>query len=131
MASETPLAVPTSPEILSQLECPVCCESFIGQKIYVCSNGHSVCKSCLPKLTKCPTCSGPLSKIRAYRLEKLADTVLVFCKYRGRGCARLITGSELKNMRLIAIGGTKFGISYMISPFQLIDLKDVHLIGLN
>jgi hypothetical protein len=96
MASKSPEAVPISPEILSQLECPVCYESFIGQKIYVCSTGHSVCESCLPKLTKCPTCNGPLSKIRAYGLEKLADTVLVFCKNRRLGCARLITGSELK-----------------------------------
>ena len=43
------------------LECPICLDMpKVGQKIFQCRNGHTLCESCSERVTYCPTCRHPL-----------------------------------------------------------------------
>ncbi|KAK7243374.1 hypothetical protein RIF29_38168 [Crotalaria pallida] len=68
------------------LKCPVCLNAMYSP-IYQCSNGHTVCSSCKPRIhDRCPTCRHELGNIRCLALEKLAASLIVPCKYQGFGC---------------------------------------------
>lgn len=56
-----------------QLTCPVCCEFFEG-RIFQCSQGHSICETCMNKIgqpyqRECPQCRGAFVGTRNYCLE--------------------------------------------------------------
>lgn len=59
------------------LECPVCMEVFEGH-IYQCTQGHSLCSTCLNKLPNrlCPTCrTNKIGQTRNLALEHLLEKV--------------------------------------------------------
>ncbi|XP_055249474.1 E3 ubiquitin-protein ligase SIAH1-like [Moschus berezovskii] len=72
-------------DLASLFECPVCF-NYVLPPILQCQNGHLVCSDCRPKLTRCPTCRGPLTSIRNLAMEKVANSVLFPCKYASAGC---------------------------------------------
>lgn len=61
-----------------ELECPVCMEEMLPPVlVYGCSlSGHPVCGSCLPGLTSCPTCRGPMGSTRAIGLEAVVKNLV-------------------------------------------------------
>lgn len=86
--------------LLSQLECPVCKETF-DKPIFTCTNGHLVCGTCKVKLDNpnaCPTCR-EIGLYRNTNLEKICETVfdrqpIIKCKYTD--CEELITYGNVK-----------------------------------
>ena len=53
------------------LECPVCSEPIKSTPIHQCTNGHIVCKSCIPKLENCPICRNDSSMARNLVFEQI------------------------------------------------------------
>ncbi|XP_004690122.1 PREDICTED: E3 ubiquitin-protein ligase Siah1-like [Condylura cristata] len=115
-SSSTPPARPTSPprsstaspprrmstlsstmasnsDLASIFECPVCFD-YALPPILQCQSGHLVCHDCRPKLTRCPTCRGPLGTIRNLAMEKVANSVLFPCKYNPFGCEYVLPHQE-------------------------------------
>ncbi|XP_039089859.1 E3 ubiquitin-protein ligase SIAH1-like [Hyaena hyaena] len=82
-----------SNDVKSLFECQECC-GFVLPPIPQCENGHLVCRSCRPKLTRCPICKGQLGSIRNLALEKVADTMLFPCKYTSCGCEKTLRHTE-------------------------------------
>lgn len=52
---------PTSAEILSAFECPVCLDCMVPPYLQ-CQSGHLLCGNCRPKVSCCPSCRGPVRK---------------------------------------------------------------------
>ncbi|XP_037368605.1 E3 ubiquitin-protein ligase SIAH1A-like [Talpa occidentalis] len=75
----------TNNDLASLFECPVCFD-YALPPILQCQSGHLVCHDCRPKLSRCPTCRGPLGSIRNLAMEKVANSVLFPCKYSPFGC---------------------------------------------
>lgn len=68
------------------LECPVCLNAMYPP-IYQCSNGHTLCSCCKPRVhNRCPTCRHELGNIRCLALEKVAASLELPCKYQSFGC---------------------------------------------
>ncbi|KAK8776205.1 hypothetical protein V5799_030451 [Amblyomma americanum] len=67
------------------LDCPVCSE-LVRPPIHQCPNGHLLCSSCREKVDDCPTCREPMGNIRNLKLEKLAEKMSFWCKYKDSGC---------------------------------------------
>nr|CAD7451848.1 unnamed protein product [Timema tahoe] len=76
-------------EIASHFECPVCFD-YVQAPIVQCKNGHLVCSNCRPKTKRCPTCRGPLGKIRNLSMENLSCFISFPCKFVVRGCKALL-----------------------------------------
>ncbi|KAH9618200.1 hypothetical protein KSS87_001612 [Heliosperma pusillum] len=69
------------------LECPVCLTAMYPP-IHQCSNGHTICASCKPRVhNRCPTCRHELGNIRCLALEKVAASLDFPCKYQNFGCS--------------------------------------------
>ncbi|KAI1725969.1 seven in absentia protein family domain-containing protein [Ditylenchus destructor] len=81
------LAGPTTTELLSAFECPVCLEHMLPPYLQ-CPSGHLVCGNCRPKVTCCPTCRGAVPSIRNLGMEKIANTMLFPCKFSHSGCTQ-------------------------------------------
>ncbi|KAJ8957860.1 hypothetical protein NQ318_001856 [Aromia moschata] len=67
-------------------ECPVC-EGYLVGQVYVCPTGHSLCRSCKPKLMKCPLCEVKIGDSRNFTLEAIGETAVVACRHARRGCS--------------------------------------------
>ncbi|CAK6448216.1 unnamed protein product [Pipistrellus nathusii] len=80
-------------DLASLFECPVCFDYALPPALQ-CASGHLVCSSCRPKLTRCPTCRGPLGSIRNPAMEKVASSVLFPCKHVGSGCERALSPTQ-------------------------------------
>jgi hypothetical protein len=70
----------------SALECPICLETMLPP-ILQCPAGHSICRVCRTKVSKCPTCRAHLGGIRNLSLEKLVTDqhLTLACTYESRG----------------------------------------------
>lgn len=67
-------------KIRNELECPVCTEYMIGE-IYLCINGHSICKNCVERVQpNCPICRGLIADRRNFTLENIASALTYPCK---------------------------------------------------
>jgi len=73
--------------LASMLECPICYFCFT-EKVFVCSNGHSICSSCYSKLKtkKCPSCRFNLNGARNQALEAVLAHTSLPCRYAEYGC---------------------------------------------
>ncbi|CAD6203660.1 unnamed protein product [Miscanthus lutarioriparius] len=79
--------VVVSSSVRELLECPVCL-SAMYPPIHQCSNGHTLCSGCKPRVhNRCPTCRHELGNIRCLALEKVAASLEVPCKYQSFGCS--------------------------------------------
>ncbi|KAG6787722.1 hypothetical protein POTOM_003766 [Populus tomentosa] len=68
------------------LECPVCLNAMYPP-IHQCSNGHTLCSSCKPRVhDRCPICRHELGNIRCLALEKVAASLELPCIYQSFGC---------------------------------------------
>lgn len=47
-----------SDEVPEQLKCPVCFE-IPEKEIFLCKNGHTICKQCCANIPHCPQCRVP------------------------------------------------------------------------
>jgi len=79
--------VVVSSSVRDLLECPVCL-SAMYPPIHQCSNGHTLCSGCKPRVhNRCPTCRHELGNIRCLALEKVAASLELPCKYQSFGCS--------------------------------------------
>ncbi|XP_006650093.1 E3 ubiquitin-protein ligase DIS1 [Oryza brachyantha] len=79
--------VVVSSSVRELLECPVCL-SAMYPPIHQCSNGHTLCSGCKPRVhNRCPTCRHELGNIRCLALEKVAASLELPCKYQNFGCS--------------------------------------------
>jgi Seven in absentia protein family. len=63
--------------------------------ITMCTNGHSICPNCKPRLKRCPTCRGNLTDMRNRLTENISETSLYPCRYQDLGCAcKLVLGTQ-------------------------------------
>ncbi|KAF3636177.1 E3 ubiquitin-protein ligase SINAT2 [Capsicum annuum] len=82
--------VTVSSSVRELLECPVCLNAMYPP-IHQCSNGHTLCSSCKPRVhNRCPTCRHELGNIRCLALEKVAASLELPCKYQSFGCIGII-----------------------------------------
>ena len=51
-------------DLVNLFECPVCFD-YALPPILQCQSGHIVCSQCRQQLSSCPTCRGPLGKMKA------------------------------------------------------------------
>uniref|UniRef100_A0A7S2U5H3 RING-type E3 ubiquitin transferase n=1 Tax=Lotharella oceanica TaxID=641309 RepID=A0A7S2U5H3_9EUKA len=82
-------------KIKNLLECPVCYGTDI--EYYQCENGHTVCKNCHKKVSKCPTCRVKMTGTRALTLNSLAEALAEPCKYAHNGCAERFAPGKLRH----------------------------------
>lgn len=83
-------------ELIKIIECPVCME-VPYPPIYQCVKGHSICKSCMPKLNKCPICKSCLSSAcRNFMVEEIVRASKHFCPYKNDGCKVEKTGELME-----------------------------------
>ena len=78
-------------ELESFLECPVCQEIPEKMKIFLCTDGHSICEQCKAKVKQqCPVCRGRYDKPprRNREREHLIDSKITEheCKNVEQGC---------------------------------------------
>ncbi|GMI88006.1 seven in absentia of Arabidopsis 2 [Hibiscus trionum] len=68
------------------LECRVCL-NVMYPPIHQCSNGHTLCYGCKPRVhNQCTTCRHELGNIRCLALEKVAASFELLCKYQSYRC---------------------------------------------
>ena len=78
--SETDITrVKSLEDIREDLECPVCLKTPRTTPIYQCEQGHIHCKTCHPRLQKCPVCRGPIGNTRNLVAEKIISKLPVQC----------------------------------------------------
>ncbi|KAJ9540910.1 hypothetical protein OSB04_027416 [Centaurea solstitialis] len=64
----------------SLLDCPACHKLLLAP-IYQCENGHTTCSTCCTKAINVCLCrTSPIGFIRNVAMEKLADSILIYCK---------------------------------------------------
>ncbi|XP_077242469.1 E3 ubiquitin-protein ligase DIS1-like [Tasmannia lanceolata] len=74
------------------MECPICLDAM-SPPIYQCSNGHTLCSGCKPRVrNQCPTCMLELGTIRCLALEKVMASLTLPCKYQSFGCIGIRPG---------------------------------------
>ena len=72
--------------------CPICF-CYFGEKIFQCSNGHSICENCKISLnvkgSSCPTCLvyPPDFSMRNRTLEAISVSVKLPCDYKKNSCS--------------------------------------------
>jgi len=84
----------SQPQILRIIECPVCKEVPFPP-IYQCTTGHSICKSCKPKLKECPLCKSQFSDARNKWVEDMLSASTYSCAYKDDGCQLEAVGELL------------------------------------
>lgn len=73
------------------LVCAVFNSSLSLLPLLQCSNGHTLCSGCKPRVhNRCPTCRHELGNIRCLALEKVAASLELPCKYQSFGCIGII-----------------------------------------
>ena len=75
-----------SDEVRQVLECPVCLETPRKPPLFICPNGHGLCKMCKPQVSHCPVCRAKMGNTRNLALEALMDKLTKHCKYQPNGC---------------------------------------------
>lgn len=81
---------------LSELECPVCYE-YMLPPIYQCATGHSICKTCKPKVNNiCPTCKNSIGITQNFVLEKMTQLITYPCKHHKLGCQVAFKATEIE-----------------------------------
>lgn len=60
--------------VLKEITCPVCNEYSVNP-IYMCKNGHNICKECSVKVYSCPVCRTGSIRNRNLGLEHVATKV--------------------------------------------------------
>jgi len=81
-------------KIRELLECPVCFSVPSAPPVYRCQNGHTVCKSCKPRIQNCPVCRVSLLYIGNEQLTRnrcmVSEKIMAFlpkqCKFYRNGC---------------------------------------------
>jgi len=81
-------------KIRELLECPVCFSMPSSPPVYRCQNGHTVCKSCKPRIQNCPVCrvsllyigNESLPRNRCMISEKIMGFLPKQCKFYRNGC---------------------------------------------
>jgi E3 ubiquitin-protein ligase SIAH1 len=91
--------------LLGELECQLCLE-YMLPPIYVCVNGHNICKSCKPEIKCCPTCKQMFAPMRCVSLEKLSAQVDFPCTNRNSGCKKTMRGDSLNEHQTVCTYGT-------------------------
>ena len=67
----------------ADLQCNVCLTIPDNSPIYQCANGHLLCKTCHPKLERCPCCRKSLSGIRSLHAETTVRKIPTKCTFEG------------------------------------------------
>jgi hypothetical protein len=75
---------PPSDALASLLECPICFDSMLSQRIHQCRNGHIICDQCRPKVLNkcCPSCKLPIGDADVSRnllIEQLIEQTIIKC----------------------------------------------------
>ena len=60
------------------LECPVCMKPIKLAPIHQCTNGHVVCKDCIPKCNNCPICRNNSAISRNLIFEQIVEKFSAF-----------------------------------------------------
>ena len=76
-------------DVLKSLECSVCFHLMVPP-ITMCSNGHSICHICKPRLDHCPTCRGNLIDVRNKIVEDMSKSFVHPCRYQASGCSPVL-----------------------------------------
>ena len=66
-------------EMKNRVECPVCLEVPRKGPVFICSNGHLVCKKC--KRESCPTCRVRMGDNKSLLAIAVIENILHECKY--------------------------------------------------
>ena len=66
-------------KIKENLECPVCLEIPRSGPVFVCPNGHFVCKKC--KTGSCPTCRGEMGNGKSLLAITVIENIDHKCKF--------------------------------------------------
>eukprot|EP00092_Neocalanus_flemingeri_P021551 GFUD01023373.1.p1 GENE.GFUD01023373.1~~GFUD01023373.1.p1 ORF type:complete len:484 (-),score=134.16 GFUD01023373.1:223-1674(-) len=66
-------------QLKEQVECPVCMEIPRGGPVYVCPNGHFVCKKC--KTGSCPTCRVGMGTGKSLLAVTVVENIEHSCKF--------------------------------------------------
>lgn len=68
----------------SKLECPIC-YNYSFEPIYLCPNGHVICKDCKFNLTKCPSCRAVIGDSRKFAVENIEEIFGISCQNTTNG----------------------------------------------
>jgi hypothetical protein len=79
------------------LECPVCLTWPVKGPIKGCKNGHHICSTCEPNVTKCPICLEKIELQLQLQLEKIREFTPFPCKFALEGCK---TEMMLKDLQI-------------------------------
>ncbi|GAB2288892.1 hypothetical protein Dimus_023198 [Dionaea muscipula] len=83
----------SDPDVLS---CPICFDP-LTLPVFQCVNGHVACSSCCPKLeNKCPSCRNKIGRNRCRAIEKVIDSVKIYCRYSDYGCKDLVSYGRIR-----------------------------------
>ncbi len=74
-------------------KCPVCFQIPRGKIFNICVNGHYLCEACSTKVTTCPECRSPGTKVRNLLAERLLDAIKFPCSWSG--CDETMNRGEL------------------------------------
>ena len=75
------------------LQCNVCFTIPENSPIYQCANGHLLCKTCRPKLERCPCCRKSLTDIRCLHAETTVRKIPTKCTFEG--CVVILPREDL------------------------------------
>ncbi|GAB2288894.1 hypothetical protein Dimus_023200 [Dionaea muscipula] len=77
------------------LDCPIC-SHHLTVPVFQCVNGHIACSSCCVKLeNKCPSCHNKIGRNRCRAIEKVIDSVKIYCRYADYGCKDLVSYGKI------------------------------------
>merc|ERR1740137_130425 len=63
------------------VECPVCLEIPRKGPVFVCPNGHFVCKRCKAEAKSCPTCRDPMGDGKSLLAVSVIEIIDHKCKF--------------------------------------------------
>jgi len=78
--------IQTSEDMREDLECPVCLKIPRNTPIYQCDKGHIHCKTCHPRLNRCPICRSSIGDTRSLMAEKIISRLPTKCNFEDYGC---------------------------------------------
>ncbi|KAG9448979.1 hypothetical protein H6P81_008944 [Aristolochia fimbriata] len=88
------ISVTIDPDVL---DCSICLEPLVSP-VFQCENGHTACSSCCMKLKhKCHSCSLPIGYTRCLAIEKVIESIKVYCKNSRYGCRETLSYSNKPN----------------------------------
>jgi len=70
-------------EVTDKVECPVCMDPPRSGPVYVCPNGHLVCKKC--KRATCPTCRTGMGEVKSLLALTIIENIYHKCRFDGCG----------------------------------------------